>query len=82
MIATVKSLGRTFPVKMKTTILPGKGYISNNKNTKFGKSGHEELLLQPHPEGTMINYTYEITIHRRPLQIFAQPLIRRYSMRR
>ena len=81
MDATVRSFGRKFPVKMKTRILPGRGYISDNESPKFGTSGHEELLLSPDPEGTMIDYTYQVAIHKRWLQIIARPLIGWYSMK-
>lgn len=76
----VKSFGQKFPVKMKVQILPGKGYISDNENPKFGTSGHEELLLSEHSEGTMINYTYQVAIHKRWLRIIAKPLIGWFSM--
>ncbi|MDD5021876.1 MAG: SRPBCC family protein [Endomicrobiaceae bacterium] len=56
--ATVKSFGRNFPVKMKTQILAGRGFISDNESPKFGTSGHEELLLCELLEGTEIDYTY------------------------
>lgn len=79
--ATVKSFGQKFPVKMKTQILPKKGFISDNKNPKFGISGHEELLLSKHPEGTVIDYTYKVAIHKRWLRIVAQPLIGWFSMK-
>lgn len=81
MRATVKSFGLKFPVKMDTRILPGKGFISDNESPKFGTSGHEELLLSERPEGTMIDYTYQVTIHKRWLRFIARPLIGRYSMR-
>ena len=81
MNATVKSFGQKFPVKMKTQILPGKGFISDNKNPKFGISGHEELLLSEHPEGTVIDYTYKVAIHKRWLRMVAQPLIGWFSMK-
>ena len=81
MDAIVRSFGQKFPVKMKTQILPGKGYISDNESPKFGTSGHEELLLSEHPEGTMIDYTYQVAIHKRWLRIVAQPLIGWYSMK-
>lgn len=81
MDATVKSFGQEFPVKMKTEILPGKGYVSDNESPKFGTSGHEEFLLSPHPEGTMIDYTYQVAIHKYWLRIVAQPLIGWYSMK-
>lgn len=81
MTATAKSFGRKFPVKMKTRILPQKGYISDNVSSKFGTSGHEELLLSEHPEGTVIDYTYQVTIHKRWLGIVARPLISWYAMK-
>lgn len=79
--ATVKSFGKEFPVKMKTEILPGKGYISDNDSPKFGTSGHEELLLSSHQEGTLIDYTYQVTIHKKWLRVVATPLIKWYSMK-
>lgn len=81
MSATIKSFGKKFPVKMKTQILPGKGFISDNESPKFGTSGHEELLLSENPEGTVINYTYQVAIHKRWLRIIAQPLIGWFSMK-
>jgi hypothetical protein len=79
--ATVRSFGKKFQVKMKTQILPGKGFVSDNDSYQFGTSGHEELLLSPDTEGTLINYTYQVTIHKKWLQIVALPLIRWYSMK-
>ncbi len=81
MDATVQSFGKKFPVKMKTQILPGKGYISDNKSPKFGTSGHEELLLTECPEGTVIDYTYQVAIHKHWLRIVARPLIGWYAMK-
>lgn len=81
MDAIVKSFGKKFPVKMKTQILPGKGFVSDNDSYKFGTSGHEELLLSEHPEGTLIDYTYKVSIHKTWLRIVATPLIRWYSMK-
>lgn len=81
MDATVKSFGQTFPVKMKTRILPGRGFISDNESPTFGTSGHEELLLSQHPEGTRIDYTYQVAVHKRWLRIVARPLIGWYSMK-
>ena len=81
MEATVKSFGKQFPVQMKYQILPGKGFISDNESLKFGTSGHEELLLSERPEGTVIDYTYQVTIHKRWLRIIARPLIGWFSMK-
>jgi len=81
MEAMVKSFGGKFPVKMKTQILPGKGFISDNENPKFGVSGHEELLLSENQEGTKIDYTYQVLIHKSWLRLIAKPLIGWYSMK-
>lgn len=81
MEATAKSFGKSFKVKMKTQILPGKGFISNNDSYQFGTSGHEEFLLFLHDEGTLVDYTYKVTIHKKWLSIIAVPLIRWYSMK-
>ncbi len=81
MDAVVKSFGRRFPVQMRTRILPRRGFISDNDSPKFGTSGHEELLLSTHPEGTLITYTYQVSIHKLWLRLVATPLIRWYSMK-
>jgi carbon monoxide dehydrogenase subunit G len=81
MEATVKSFGRSFKVKMKTEILPGKGFISDNDSYQFGTSGHEEFLLSPSAQGTFIDYTYQVTVHKKWLRIVAVPLIKWYSMK-
>ena len=81
MEATVKSFGKKFQVKMKTQILPGKGFTSDNDSYQFGTSGHEELLLSSDANGTLIDYTYQVTIHKKWLRIIAAPLIKWYSMK-
>ncbi len=79
--ALVKSFGATFPVKMKTTIIPQKGFISDNNSPKFGTSGHEELLLENMDGDTKINYVYEVDIHKKWLRIIAKPLIGWFVMK-
>lgn len=81
MDATVKSFGKRFKVRMKTQILPGKGFISENNSYQFGTSGHEEMLLSQDPRGTLVDYTYQVAIHRKWLGIIAVPLLRWYSMK-
>jgi len=81
MEATVRSFGKAFKVRMKTQILPGKGFTSDNDSYQFGTSGHEELLLSKHSQGTLIDYTYQVTIHKKWLGIIAVPLLRWYSMK-
>jgi carbon monoxide dehydrogenase subunit G len=79
--AQVKSFGTTFPVKMKTKIIPQRGFISDNQSSKFGTSGHEELLLENVNGGTIINYVYEVDIHKKWLRIIAKPLIGWFAMK-
>jgi carbon monoxide dehydrogenase subunit G len=79
--AQVKSFGAVFPVKMKTKILPQRGFISDNESPKFGTSGHEELLLEKAEDGTKINYIYEVDIHKKWLRIIAKPLIGWFAMK-
>ncbi|MFA5737162.1 MAG: SRPBCC family protein [Candidatus Paceibacterota bacterium] len=79
--AQVKSFGSSFPVKMKTAIIPQKGFISDNQSSKFGTSGHEELLLENVKGDTKINYVYEVNIHKKWLQIIAKPLIGWFAMK-
>jgi len=79
--AKAKSFGMVLPVKMKTEIIPGRGFISDNENSKLGISGHEEFLMEEIEEGTRINYVYELDIHNKWLRVIAKPLIGWYSMK-
>ncbi len=79
--AKAKSFGMVFPVKMKTEIIPGRGYITDNDNSKLGISGHEEFLMEEVEEGTRINYVYEVDIHNKWLRAIAKPLLGWYSMK-
>lgn len=78
--AKAKTFGKVFPVHMKTQLRPPFGYISDNKSA-IGTSGHEEFLMEEVPEGTKINYTYDVEINNVFLRIFAKPLISWYAMR-
>lgn len=81
MEAIAKSFGSEFKVKMHTQILPDGGFISDNDSYQFGTSGHEELLLSAHEDGTLVDYTYQVTIRRKWLRLIATPLIKWYSMK-
>jgi len=81
MEATVKSFGRRFKVRMTTQILPKRGFISDNDSYQFGTSGHEELFLFPKGDTTLIDYTYQVTIHKAWLRVVATPLIKWYAMK-
>lgn len=78
--ADVKSFGKVYKVNMNTRLRPPEGFISENEST-FGTSGHEELFLEEVPEGTKINYIYEIDIHKPWLRIVAKLLIGRFAMK-
>jgi hypothetical protein len=81
--AEAKSFGiPPIPVTMKTTLVPGKGYISNNTNPKFKTTGHEEFLMEDIENGTRINYSYEYDLSKSNiiLRIIAKPLFGGFSM--
>ena len=81
--AEAKSLGiPPIPVTMKTTLIPGKGFISDNENHKFKTTGHEEFLMEDTQEGTKITYSYMYDLSKANvlLQIFAKPLFGWVSM--
>jgi len=81
--AVAKSFGTPLiPVTMKTTLIPEKGYISNNINHKFKTTGHEEFLMEDTENGTRINYSYEYDLSKANiiLRIIAKPLFGWFSM--
>ena len=81
--AMAKSLGiPPIPVTMKTTLVPGKGYISDNINPKFRTSGHEEFLMEDVEGGTKITYSYAYDLSKSNplLRLMAKPLFGGISM--
>lgn len=81
--AQAKSFGAPpIPVTMETTLVPGKGYISDNTNPKFRTSGHEEFLMEDVEGGTKITYSYQYDLSKSSwlLQIMAKPLFGWISM--
>lgn len=78
--AEAKSFGRIIPVMMKTELLPSRGYICDTVNETLGTSGHEELLLETVPDGTRVDYVYNVQIHRRWLRWIARPLLGWYAL--
>lgn len=78
--AETKSFGRVFQVHMETQLRPPIGYVSDNKST-IGTSGHEEFLMEEVPEGTEINYTYDVALKNPILALLGQFLIGWYAMR-
>ncbi len=79
--AKAKSFGMVIPVKMKTRLLPGRGYISDNQNDKLGHTGHEEFLLEDIPEGTKITYVYQLQIRNKFFALIAKPLYDWYALK-
>ncbi|MDD4290451.1 MAG: SRPBCC family protein [Patescibacteria group bacterium] len=80
MEARVKTFGGVFLVHMQTELRPPFGYVSDNKNN-IGTCGHEEFLMEEIPEGTKINYTYDVELKNLIFRIFGNFLIKRYAMR-
>lgn len=78
--AKAKTFGKAFPVQMKTQLRPPYGYISDNKSA-IGTSGHEEFIMEEVPEGTRINYTYDVELNNIFFRIFGGFLIGWYAMR-
>lgn len=75
-----KTFGQVISVDMKTQLRPPFGYISDNKST-IGTSGHEKFLMEEIPEGTKINYTYDVDLENPIFRIFGRFLIGWYAMR-
>jgi len=81
--AEAKSFGiPPIPVTMKTNLVPGKGYISDNTNPKFKTTGHEEFLMEDAENGTRITYSYKYDLSKSNiiLRIIAKPLFGWFSM--
>lgn len=66
---------------METEVLQGKGFVSDNQSPSFGTSGHEELTLSKHPDGTIVNYDYKVIIHKPWLRLVAGPLVGVFAMK-
>ncbi|MBZ9572366.1 SRPBCC family protein [Patescibacteria group bacterium] len=78
--AKAKTFGRVIPVHMETQLRPPAGYVSDNKSA-IGTAGHEEFLMEEVPEGTKINYTYDVELKNPFFRIFGRVLIEWYAMR-
>lgn len=81
--AEAKSFGvPPIPVAMETTLVPGKGYISDNTNPTFKTSGHEEFLMEDVEGGTKITYSYQYDLSKANiiLRVMAKPLFGWFSM--
>jgi hypothetical protein len=80
MEAEAKTFGRIISVQMQTQLRPPFGYVSDNKSA-LGTAGHEEFLMEEIPEGTKINYTYDVELKNPIFRIFGKYLIGWYAMR-
>ena len=78
--AKAKTFGRVISVHMKVQLRPPFGYVSDNKSA-IGTAGHEEFLMEEVPEGTRINYTYNVELKNPLFRILGKFLIGWYAMR-
>jgi carbon monoxide dehydrogenase subunit G len=78
--AKAKTFGRVILTQMETQLRPPVGYVSDNKSA-IGTAGHEEFLMEEIPEGTKINYTYDVELKNPILRILGGFLIGWYAMR-
>lgn len=69
-----KTWGKTISVHMETELRPPYGFVSDNKS-QIGTAGHEEFMMEEVPEGTKINYLYQVEIKSAFLRVLAKPLI-------
>lgn len=74
-----KSFRKILDVKMRTKLIPMKGFISDNESDLVSE-GHEEFMLEKIPQGTRINYTYDITLRSKIVALVSTPLIKWFSM--
>ena len=79
-VAKAKTFGRIISVQMETQLRPPIGYVSDNKSA-MGTSGHEEFLMEEIPEGTKINYTYNVELKNPIFRILGGFSIGWYAMR-
>jgi len=78
--AKAKTFGRVIVAHMETQLRPPFGYTSDNKSA-IGTAGHEEFLMEEVPEGTRINYTYDVEINNPFFRVFGRILIGWYALR-
>ncbi len=78
--AKAKTFGRVILAHMETQLRPPVGYVSDNRSA-IGTAGHEEFLMEEVPEGTKINYTYDVELKNPIFRIFEGFLIGWYAMR-
>lgn len=78
--AVAKSFGRKIHARMQTELRPPIGFVSDN-TSEIGTFGHEEFLMDEIPEGTRINYSYEVKINNPIFRIFGRILLDWYAMR-
>lgn len=71
--ATTNTFGINFKVKMKTTLLPGKGFKSINESGLAIED--EQFILKPVAEGTRIEYVNKVKIKNNILNMFSRLII-------
>jgi hypothetical protein len=71
--AQSKTFGLKFNVKMKTELIPPKGFKSINESALAIED--EEFLMEEVPGGTKINYLNDVTIKNNFLKLFSKLII-------
>lgn len=71
--ATANTFGINFKVKMKTTLIPNKGFKSINESALAIED--EQFILKPVARGTRIEYLNKVTIKNNILNMFARLII-------
>jgi ribosome-associated toxin RatA of RatAB toxin-antitoxin module len=71
--ATTNTFGINFKVKMKTTLMPNKGFKSVNESGLAIED--EQFILKPVAQGTRIEYLNKVTIKNNILNMFSRLII-------
>lgn len=77
--ATANTLGFSFKVKMKTTLLPNKGFKSINESILAIED--EYFALKPVDQGAQIEYSNKVKIKNNFLNMFAQLIIGKWALK-
>lgn len=77
--ATTNTFGINFKVKMKTTLIPNKGFKSINESALAIED--EQFILEPVAKGTRINYLNKVKIKNNILNMFSRLIIGKWALK-
>ncbi len=77
--ATTNTFGINFKVKMKTTLMPNKGFKSINESGLAIED--EQFILKPVAQGTRIEYLNKVTIKNNILNMFSRLIIGKAALK-